>query len=69
MSYLECGYWSNNYVQSKTLETFENFNQNIYICSLHHPMNPTIDKETTYNLLKCETFNPLCALLLEPWPF
>jgi hypothetical protein len=29
-------------------------------------MNPTIDKETTYNLLKCETFNPLCALLLEP---
>ncbi len=22
-------------------------------------MNPTIDKETTYNLLECETFNPL----------
>ncbi len=29
-------------------------------------MNPTIDKETNYNLLECETFNPLYALLLEP---
>jgi hypothetical protein len=27
MCYLECSYWSNNYAQSKTLETFEIFNQ------------------------------------------
>jgi len=33
---------------------------------LHHFMKPTIDKETNYNLLECETFNPLYALLFEP---
>ncbi len=37
----------------------------VYLCILHHLMNPTIAKETNYNLLECETFNPLYALFLE----